>query len=229
MAFSSIRTWAEEDRPREKLTQRGIHALTDAELLALLLGSGSREKSAVDLGREMLLEKKGLRQLARCDMKELMKFKGVGEAKAITILAAFEISRRKQIEETQHFQADSPASVADFLRNYVEDLNREVFYVLYLNKSNRLLSIQELFKGGVNGVDVDCRPILKEAVLLLASGMIVCHNHPSGNPTPSQADRAVTQRLYFLAKELCVPLLDHIIVANQYYYSFAEQDQFRQF
>jgi DNA repair protein RadC len=218
-----IKNWSVDDRPREKLLQRGVSALTDAELLAILLGSGTKEKSAVDLGRELLTHVGGLLPLARSSVNELTQIKGIGEAKAISLVVAFELSRRKQKTELQNAAFTSAQVVADFVGPMLVDLNREVFHVLFLNTACKLISHKTLFEGGISQSVVDIRLIFKEALLLNSSAIIVCHNHPSGSLEPSNEDLKVTERIRQAGAMLQIPLLDHLILSQSGYFSFKEQ------
>ncbi|MBX3101308.1 MAG: DNA repair protein RadC [Bacteroidetes bacterium] len=220
-----ITHWAEQDRPREKLLSRGVNALTDAELLAILIGSGTRELSAVELSRKLLQDFDGLRRLAQSDVSHLMKYKGIGEAKAISIVAAFELARRKQLTESRNISVGDPATVAAYLAPRMEDLPHEIFYVLYLNQRNQIVGEREISSGGTNGTIIDPKLVFREALNLLATGLIISHNHPSGNLRPSEADLQLTRKLREAALLFDIRLLDHIIIAaGNGYVSFAEQN-----
>jgi len=218
-----IKDWTAEDRPREKLLQRGIDALTDAEILAILLGSGTTKLSAVDLGRHLLDAIGDLNRLARCSVAELTEVKGIGPAKAIGLVAAFELARRKQRLGAEVVRFTSSPAVAAFLQPRLADLPHEEFVVLYLNKRHQLLAEVTVSEGGVAGTIVDPKRVFKHALNHLASAIIVAHNHPSGNLEPSQADLDLTQRLHAGANLLDISLLDHFIITAQGHFSFAEQ------
>lgn len=220
---NTIKDWALEDRPREKLLQRGIEALTDTELLAILLASGTRDQSAIDLAREMLETVGGLPQLAQANVAELTGFKGVGKAKAITIITAFEIGRRKLMKISEAPRLTHSESVAHYLAPRLADLKQEVFYVLFLNRNNEIIAEKQIFRGGVSATIIDPRIIFREAIHHLASAIILSHNHPSGNLTPSQADIEITRKLVSGGKVFDIQVLDHIIVSARGYYSFADQ------
>lgn len=224
MLNGSIKAWAEDDRPREKLLARGAGALTDAEVVALLIGSGSREKSAVEVGRELLDRLGGLKGLARCGVAEMTCVKGVGEAKSITLVAAFELARRKQIAAFKDFdfQARGSQDVASFAQPIIGDLPREVFLALFLNRQNKLIKHKILFEGGVSASVVDVKVLFKEALNLLASGLIICHNHPSGSLTPSAEDVELTAKARAGCRLLDISLLDHLIITADGYYSFRD-------
>ncbi|MEM6764846.1 MAG: DNA repair protein RadC [Bacteroidota bacterium] len=217
-----ITSWAEEDKPREKLLKRGISSLTDAELLGILFGTGTREVSAIDLGRKVLEEVGNLHQLARTDVRELMKIKGIGKAKAVTLVSAFELARRKGISAAERIKISSSESVANYLSPKLEDLNQEVFYLLFLNRNNEIKAEKMIFQGGVSATVIDPKIVFKEAINHLASAMIVAHNHPSGNLTPSKADHESTRKLVAAGKLFDIHVLDHIIISIKGYYSFAD-------
>ena len=218
-----IKAWAVEDRPREKLMQRGLDALTDAELIAILLGSGSRQESAIDLARKVLAESGDLRALSRSTVSELKKIKGIGPAKAISLVAAFELGRRKSHSNGQLLRVNSAESVATYLMPRLSDLQHEVFYVLFLNRNHEIKAEKKLFSGGLNATIIDTRMVFREAVQQLASAIIVAHNHPSGNLSPSEADIQITCKLAEAGKVFDIPVLDHIIVSHKGFYSFADE------
>ncbi|MEZ4772987.1 MAG: DNA repair protein RadC [Bacteroidia bacterium] len=220
---TSIKDWALEDRPREKLLQRGIEALTDTELLAILLASGTRDRSALDMAREMLESLGGLPQLAQASVAELTGFKGIGKTKAITIITAFELGRRKLMKISEAPRLTHSESVAHYLAPRLADLKQEVFYVLFLNRNNEIIAEKQIFRGGVSATIIDPRIIFREAIHHLASAIILSHNHPSGNLTPSQADIEITRKLVSGGKVFDIQVLDHIIVSSRGYYSFADQ------
>ncbi|MEE4215874.1 MAG: DNA repair protein RadC [Bacteroidales bacterium] len=219
-----IKDWALEDRPREKLLYKGISSLSDAELLAILLGSGSNDKSAVDLAREILsIASNNLHRLGKLDVHDLVKLKGIGTAKAINIMAALELGRRrKSAEIIEAAKIRSSNDVYTIFNPLLADLTHEEFWLLYLNRSNKILSRHKLSQGGVSGTITDVRLIIKKALELLASSMIICHNHPSGNLDPSEADNRITQKIKEAAACFDINLLDHVIVTDNGYYSYAD-------
>ncbi len=221
----SIKQWAEEDRPREKLMQKGRHALTDAELIAILIGSGTRSLSAVEVGKLILnAANHQLNELARFSMKQLMEIKGIGEAKAITIIAALELGRRRKAEEVKvKPKITSSVSVFELMKPELTDLDHEEFWVLMLSRANEVKKKVAISKGGVSGTVADPKIIFQKALEELASSIILVHNHPSGNLQPSQADVQLTRKMKEAGKLLDLPVLDHVIFANQGYYSFADE------
>ena len=222
-----IKEWSKNDRPREKLLSKSPEALSDAELLAILIQNGTRSKSAVDLAREVLkLARNNLNQLGRVSTKDLMKIKGVGLAKASLIAAALELGRRRQEgswEEKQ--QVNESRDIAQFLKTRLQDLSFEVFGVLYLNRANRIINFEIISQGGITGTVADPRIILKKALENEAVSLILCHNHPSGNLKPSRADELLTNKIKEAALLLDIRVLDHIIVSDRGYYSFADEGQ----
>ena len=219
-----IKDWALEDRPREKMIQRGVSALTNAELLAILLSSGTKDISALDLARTILKELDGLPHLARASVAELTQFRGVGKAKALLIVAAFELGRRKHIRTRETVKVTSSEVVAEYLGPILSDLNQEVFYVLFLNRNNEIKAERMFFQGGVASTIIDPRIVFREAVHQLASGIILAHNHPSGNLVPSKADKESTEKLIAAGKLFDIHVLDHLILSNHGYYSFLDND-----
>lgn len=220
-----INQWSEEDRPREKLLLKGKEALSDAELLAILIGSGTRDKSAVELCRSILkAATDNLHELSRWEVADLMQYKGIGEAKAISIIAALEIGRRKLLTDPmQKTQLMCSNDAYKAIYPLLADLNHEEFWVIYLNNSKRILAKSKISQGGINQTVVDARLIMKKAINLLASAMILVHNHPSGNLKPSRADIALTAKLKEGAKFLDIKLDDHLIIAQGSYYSFLDE------
>ncbi|HLK98323.1 MAG TPA: DNA repair protein RadC [Hymenobacter sp.] len=221
-----IKRWAEEDRPREKLMQKGRAALSDAELMAILLGSGTAKLSAVDVAKLVLsAADNDLNTLARFSLKELMRQKGIGEAKAITIVAALELGRRRK-------ESDAPArttitcsrDIYQLIRPNLQDLPHEEFWVILLNRANVVMRKTSISRGGVAGTVADPKLIFKEALEQLASSIIVVHNHPSGNRSPSAADIALTRKLKEAGQFLDLPVLDHLIYTDAGYYSFADEN-----
>lgn len=224
--FLSIKSWAEEDRPREKLLLKGKAALSDAELIAILLRTGVKGSSALDIAKKILHQVNGdLNELGKLTVADLKKLeKGLGETKSITIVAALELGRRRQSSEIREKPViRSSRDSFEYIYPEIADLQHEEFYVLYLNKANRVLTHRHISSGGVTGTVADVKIILKHAVELLASSFIAVHNHPSGNLKPSQADIELTKKLREAAKLLDVSLLDHLIIGEKNYYSFADE------
>ena len=221
----NIKSWSPEDRPREKLLLKGISALSDAELIAILIGSGTANLSAVEVAKKILAHGAGgLNDLAKLSVKDLMKVKGIGEAKAITIVAALELGRRrKETDLDEKPKISSSKDAFDLLKGDLMDLPHEEFWVLLLNRANRVIKKKRISEGGVSGTVADPKIIFKMALEELASGVIVAHNHPSGNLTASQSDLDLTKKLKEAGKFLEVQLLDHVIVAGQKYFSFADE------
>jgi DNA repair protein radc len=222
---NSIKNWAEDERPREKLLLKSPAALSDAELLAILISSGTKEKSALDLAREILaLANNNLQELGRLGVKELQKPKGIGEARAITIAAALELGRRRQTAEgLQRPTIGSSEDAAAIITPLLQDLNHEAFCVVYLNHANRVLRHELVSTGGITGTVADIRIILKNALLHNANKLIVAHNHPSGNPQPSGADKELTRKMKEAAALMDIQLLDHLIIAGSGYTSLADE------
>jgi DNA repair protein RadC len=221
----SIKNWAVEDRPREKMLTKGIRTLSDAELIAILIGSGNLKETAVELSRRILAQaNNNLHELARMSVDDLRKFKGVGEAKAINIMTALELGRRrKESEPEAKVQVTSSADVARIFQPLLGDLPHEEFWVLLLNRSNRVIDKQMVSQGGIAGTVTDVRIILKVAVEKLASSIILCHNHPSGNLQASEADRTITKKIKEAGKWMDIPVVDHVIIGNEKYFSFADK------
>ena len=222
----SIKNWSQDDQPREKLRDKGRAILSDAELVAILIGSGNREESAVDLCKRILASvDHNLNALGKLSIKQLMEFKGIGEAKAITIAAALELGRRRRLEEhTEPKKITSSRSVFDIMQPVLGELPHEEFWILYLNNSNKILKKNQLSKGSITGTLVDVRLVLKNALEFGATTLILCHNHPSGTLQPSQADKDITQKLKSAAKSLDIKVLDHIIITEKAYFSFADEE-----
>jgi DNA repair protein RadC len=220
-----ILSWAEEDRPREKLLLKGKAALSDAELVAILIGSGTRELSAVDLSK-IILQKasNNLNELAKLSIKDLMKVKGIGEAKAISIIAALELGRRrKESEGVRRARISSSRDAYDQIQPYLLDLPHEEFWLLLLNRANEVIKPVQVSQGGVSGTVADPKIIFKFAIENLSSAIILVHNHPSGNLKPSEADKELTRRLSSAGKLLEIPILDHLIFTDGGYLSFADE------
>lgn len=221
----SIKNWVEDERPREKVLNKTVAALSDAELLTILISSGTKDKSALDLAREILaLVNNNLQELGRLGVVELQKIKGIGEARAVTIAAAMELGRRRQIGEAlQRTAIVSSADSVQIIRPLLQDLNHEVFCVLYLNQSNRMLRHELISSGGMTATVADTRMILKNALLYNANQLIVAHNHPSGNRQPSDADKKMTDKLKDAAALMDIKLVDHIIIAGNDFFSMADE------
>lgn len=219
-----IKNWAKDDRPREKLLSKGAQVLSDAELLAILLGSGSHENSALDLGREIMrMADNSLSELCRKDIKSLKKLHGIGTARAVTIAAAMELCRRRGTTlRVEKPAMKSSIDVINFLRPLMEDQHTEYFYVLFLNHANKVLHHACISHGGMTHTTVDTRVIFQEALVHKATKLMLCHNHPSGNLHPSNADLTLTRKLKEVGKVMDIEVLDHIILADHGYYSFRE-------
>jgi len=219
-----ITDWAIEDRPREKLIQKGTSSLSDAELLAILISSGTRDKSAVDLGRELLGNvSNNLNSLGKLTIADLTKIRGIGTARAVTIAAALELGRRRKLTDAQEVpQIRSSKDVADIFQPILSDLLHEEFWILFLNRSNKVITQMKLSQGGISGTVTDVRIVMKKAIECLASGIIVCHNHPSGNLNPSESDSKITQKIKEAGSLMDIQLLDHLIISDKDYYSFAD-------
>ena len=222
---TSIKNWSADDRPREKLRNKGPETLSHSELIAILLQNGTRQKSAVELAREILqLGSNNLSELGRLSIKELMKIKGIGEAKAITIAAALELGRRRQASAI----LDKPVitdsgSIARYLQALLKDHDREVFVVLFLNQANKINHMEIISRGGITGTVADPRVILKRALEEDAVSIVLCHNHPSGSLKPSRADEALTQKIKEAARYFDIRVADHVIVSEAGFFSFADQ------
>ena len=220
----SINRWAEEDRPREKMMSKGAQALTNAELLAILIGSGSGDDSAVSLMQKVLASYgDSLDRVGRLSVEELCHFKGIGPAKAITILAACELGRRRAVEQPERRQVRSAAQVYDYFYPLMRDLPVEEFHVLLLNQSATIIDSVRIGVGGLTETVVDVRVILREALLKRATALILCHNHPSGNLRPSTHDDRLTRQVQEAARLLNLSLADHVIFTDNGYYSYADE------
>lgn len=222
---TAIKSWAEEDRPREKLILKGKTVLSNAELLAILIGSGSTSETAVELSKRILLTaENNLQELSKFNLEELTEFKGVGEAKAVSIMAAMELGRRYRSEEAMNRKRiKSSHDAYDAVFSYFSDLNYEEFYIILLNRANDILGIHRISAGGTSGTVVDPKKIFKLALIKHASGIILCHNHPSGNMQASMQDKMLTNKIKKSAELLEFALLDHIIVGQNKFYSFADE------
>ena len=221
----TIKNWAEDDRPREKLMIKGKNSLSDAELLAILLGSGNRHESAVDLAKKILREfQENLVELSRLGINDLLRFNGIGQAKAITIIAALELGRRRN--EAEIIIKEKIVSSKDaftILRSSIGDLPYEEFWIILLNKANRVIRKCSISEGGVSGTVVDPKKIFKIALDHHASSIILGHNHPSGNIQPSEADQKITKKIKDAGLMLDVAVLDHLIIGDDRFYSFADE------
>lgn len=222
----NIKSWAEEDRPREKLLLKGKNALSDAELIAILIGSGNKTETAVELSKRILTSvNNDLNQLAKLNLTDLMQFNGIGEAKAISIAAALELGRRrKESTEEKKIKISSSKNAYEAISDVLSDLPHEEFWVLYLNRKNEVIKRENISKGGVTGTVADGKIIFKNAINLLASAVVLCHNHPSGNLNPSQADIELTKKMKGIGVLMDTPVIDHIIVGNNNYFSFADEN-----
>ena len=221
----SIKHWAKDDRPREKLRDKGPSVLSNSELIAILINHGTREKSAVELAQEILrLGKENLQELGKLSVKQLMSVKGIGEAKAVSIAAAMELGRRRQSSNLySKTVVSSSFDVANYLQSALKDYKHEVFAVLFLNRANKINHFKIVSEGGITGTVADPRVILKKALEEDAVSLILCHNHPSGSLKPSKADEDLTQKIKEAANFLDIKIIDHIIVSDDGYYSFADE------
>lgn len=225
MKKNTIKNWSEDERPREKLITHGAHTLSDSELLAIIINHGTREKSALELAKEVLNDAgNDWAVLSRKSNKDLQKINGIGLAKSISILATLEIANRKQLRTSQNQDKAITSSndAAEILIPILRDYPHEVFYMLLLNQKNKIIHKQILSTGGITSAIVDVRMLMKIALEHLAISMIVAHNHPSGNLQPSNADKSLTQKIKNAGEILDIKLLDHIIIGGNNYYSFAD-------
>ncbi|MFC2086777.1 DNA repair protein RadC [Bacteroidota bacterium] len=222
--YIKIKNWAKEDRPREKLLAKGIQSLSDTELIAILLGSGTKNESAVDVAKRILNQSNNnLNELGKKTVNDFMQLKGIGEAKAICIIAALELGKRRKLADVIHKQQiTSSKDIFQLFHPVLGDLPYEEFWVVLLNRSNRIIEKFKLSQGGVSGTVMDVRIILKNAIEKLASAIIICHNHPSGNLTPSEADKNITRKLKSASEIMEIKLLDHIIVSDNGFLSFSD-------
>lgn len=222
--FSSIKNWAVDDRPREKLVAKGPAALSDSELLAILINIGNKEKSAVELAKEILqLGGNNLNELGKLSLLSFQKIKGIGEAKAITIAAALEIGRRRQAASAlEKTVLKTSKEIAEYLRAVIKDFSYEVFAVVFLNRANKVNHFEIISRGGITGTIADPRIILKKALEVGATSLILSHNHPSGHLKPSRADEDLTKKIKEAASYFDMLVTDHIIVSEEGYYSFAD-------
>lgn len=221
----TIKSWALDDRPREKLLTKGKAVLSDAELIAILIGSGNREESAVALSKRILKSIDGnINELAKLSVEKLTSFKGIGEAKAIAIITALELGKRRQMEiALEKPKITSSKAVFNLMQPIIGDLEHEEFWVLFLNNSNKVLTKNQISKGGITATIVDVRLLFKKALEFASVGIIVCHNHPSGKLEPSNADKQLTQKIKKAGDTLDIKLLDHLIITEKTYFSFADE------
>jgi len=222
---ASIKQWAEEDRPREKLLLKGRSTLSDAELIAIIIGSGSREKTAVEVAREILISSENnLNTLGQLSVSDLMRFKGIGEAKAISIVAALEIGRRRDkstAPQKKIFRISDDAY--EYFGPVMADLDHEEFWVIFLRRNNSFIAMEQLSSGGMTGTVADIRMIMKRALELKATSIILGHNHPSGGLKPSQSDIELTTKIKNGGKVMDILLIDHLIISHKGYYSFSDK------
>ncbi len=222
---TSIKNWAVDDRPREKMLNKGPAALSNSELLAILLNNGSKNKSAVELAKEVLkLGHDNLNELGRLSLRDFNQVKGIGEAKSIIIAAALELGRRRQASASlQKPVVRSSRDIAEYLQALIKDYTYEVFAVIFLNRANRINHFEIISRGGITGTVADPRIILKKALENDATSIVLCHNHPSGNLSPSMADEELTKKIKGAAAFMDIKVVDHVIVSEQGYYSFADE------
>lgn len=222
----SIKTWSEDDRPREKMILKGVESLSNSELLAILINNGTRDKNAVDVCKELMTSvNNDLQKLGRMSVLEIiqLKIKGIGEAKAVSIAAALELGNRRNAEETKKFIVTHSSDVANYLRAKLQYKSHEVFVAVYMNSANKIQHHEVISTGGITGTVADPRVILKKALQYNATGIILCHNHPSGSLKPSKADEYLTQKIKDAASYFDIRIMDHIIVSDEGYYSFADE------
>ena len=221
----SIKNWSQDDRPREKLRDKGARSLSNAELMAILIGSGTVQETAVDLSKRILASVgHDLQSVGKLSITQLMRFKGIGEAKAIKIAAAMEIScRRRETDQKKLDKINTSRSVFEIMNPLLGHLSHEEFWVLFLNNSNKILAKTHLSKGGMTSTIVDVRIVMKQALEHSATAIVLVHNHPSGVPNPSESDTLLTEKLKSAAESLDIRVLDHIIVTEKNYFSFADE------
>ena len=223
--MKSIKSWAEEDRPREKMLAKGKEALSNAELIAILIGSGNSKETAVDLSKRILHDNKdNLIELSRLTINDLMKYNGIGEAKAVTIAAALELGRRRRFSEALEKPSIKNSQVAyECFYAHLSDLDHEQFWIMLLNNANKVIKLEKIGVGGMTGTTADPKKIFKSALENNAASVMLCHNHPSGNVIPSNADKQITNNLVKAGQFLEIKILDHIIIGNDNYFSFADE------
>ena len=227
-SFFPITNWSEDDKPREKLMLKGKSVLSDAELIAILIGSGSKNESAVDLSKRILASvDNNLNALGKLSITQLMIFKGIGEAKAISIISALELGRRRRSEDALELKKVTSSKVIfEIMQPIIGELPHEEFWIIYLNNSNKIISKSQLSKGGITGTLVDVRIVFKTALEMGATALILCHNHPSGTLVPSDADKQITRKLKLAGESLEIKVLDHLIITEASYFSFADEGIF---
>lgn len=227
-SFFPITNWSEDDKPREKLMLKGKSVLSDAELIAILIGSGSRSESAVDLSKRILASvDNNLNALGKLSLSQLMQFKGIGEAKAISIIAALELGRRRRGEDAVELKKITSSKIIfEIMQPIIGELPHEEFWIIYMNNSNKVIAKSQLSKGGITGTLVDVRIVFKIALEMGATALILCHNHPSGTLIPSDADKQITRKLKLAGDSLEIKVLDHLIVTETSYFSFADEGIF---
>ncbi|WP_426095829.1 RadC family protein [Flavobacterium sp. DSR2-3-3] len=227
-SFFPITNWSEDDKPREKLMLKGKSVLSDAELIAILIGSGSRNESAVDLSKRILASvDNNLNALGKLSLSQLMQFRGIGEAKAISIIAALELGRRRRGEDAVELKKITSSKIIfEIMQPIIGELPHEEFWIIYMNNSNKVISKSQLSKGGITGTLVDIRIVFKTALEIGATALILCHNHPSGTLIPSDADKQITRKLKLAGDTLEIKVLDHLIVTETSYYSFVDEGIF---
>ena len=227
-SFFPITNWSEDDKPREKLMLKGKSVLSDAELIAILIGSGSRSESAVDLSKRILASvDNNLNAIGKLSLSQLMQFKGIGEAKAISIIAALELGRRRRGEDAVELKKITSSKIIfEIMQPIIGELPHEEFWIIYMNNSNKVIAKSQLSKGGITGTLVDVRIVFKTALEMGATALILCHNHPSGTLIPSDADKQITRKLKLAGDSLEIKVLDHLIVTDTSYFSFADEGIF---
>ena len=223
--MNTIKSWAEEDRPREKMLAKGKEALSNAELIAILIGSGNSEESAVDLSRRILRDSNdNLIELSKLTINDLIKYKGIGEAKAVSIAAALELGRRRRFSEALEKPCIKNSEIAyECFYAHLSDLGHEQFWIMLLNNANKVIKLEKIGVGGMTGTTADPKKIFKSALENNATSIMLCHNHPSGNVVPSNADKQITNNLIKAGQFLEIKILDHIIIGNDNYFSFADE------
>lgn len=223
--MNTIKSWAEEDRPREKMLSKGKEALSNGELIAILIGSGNSKESAVDLSRRILKDNNdNLIELSKLSINDLMKYKGIGEAKAVSIAAALELGRRRRFSEALEKPVIKNSQMAfECFYPQLSDLNHEQFWIMLLNSANKVIKLEKIGVGGLAGTTADPKKIFKSALENNAVSVMLCHNHPSGNVIPSNADKKITDNLIKAGQFLEIKILDHIIIGNDNYFSFADE------
>jgi DNA repair protein RadC len=223
--FFPIRNWSEDDKPREKLMLKGKSVLTDAELLAIIIGSGSRNETAVDLSKKILASvNNNLSALGKLSLQQLMLFKGIGEAKAISIIATLELGRRRRNESPLELtKIISSKIIFEIMQPLIGELQHEEFWIIYLNNANKILFKTQLSKGSITGTMVDVRLVFKGALETNATSIVLCHNHPSGTLLASEQDKLITKKLQSAGNNLDIKIIDHVIICEHGYFSFADE------